>query len=154
MKALAGLALAVACSGPVVVVRDTVTVPYIAVIPIENPDAVTYLGAVRCDLGNKPYVLISTQLSDSAMRWVAKHERVHLDQIQAYGSCNAFVQQFQVDTMFRLHAEADAYCAIVTAQRKAKVALDPDVEGVIWRLMNRYQASYTRDAVLKALPCG
>lgn len=147
MKALTLLLLVLACAAPQVV-------PYVAVIEIENPSRVTYLGGTRCDVHGNPYILLNTHVSAAEQADILLHEHEHLRQIAAYGSCRGFLQRYDADTVFRLQAEADASCVVANAQRKARATLYPDIEDVIWRLMNRYGARYTRDAVLKALPCG
>jgi hypothetical protein len=144
MRALIGLVLVAAC------VRVT---PYIAVVEIENPDRVTYIGAVRCDVNGRPYELLSPKLTDIEKHWVLVHEARHLAQIKNGGGCRAFLNRYAADSMFRLAVEADAYCTTLREQQAQKVGVDPDLGGIVWRLQYRYAAAYERSAILAALPC-
>lgn len=157
MKALACLALAVACGVqqvPAVPHVVTVIQPYVAVVPLAASGGIT-IGQVQCDRGaGYPYIQIDTTLTPEETAAVLIHENIHVAQVRAYGSCRAFAARYEADTTFRLQVEADAYCGTLNAQRAAKRPADPVFDDIVAMLMQNYRARYTRDAVLKALPCG
>lgn len=151
MRALALLCLVAGCTVSRVV---TVVQPYVAVLPIEAPDAVSYLGATRCDLQGHPYILVAPNVSEDSAQWILHHERVHILQIESNGGCVKFVRRYASDTVFRLVVEAEAFCGVFVAQRALHLSPSPDFDRIVDLLQHWYGAAYTREAVLDAMPCG
>lgn len=136
----------------------TVITPYVAVIPYDfsgesNETARTRIGAVRCDLAGKPFILVSSSLDGLALSSVLLHEKVHVQQSLAFPSCIEFRARYTTDSMFRLAIEAQAYCAVHDTQRAAGATPDPTHQQIVGILRQKYDAEYTDDAVRSALPC-
>lgn len=131
----------------------TVVEPYVAEIDIENPDSAWFNGGTRCDRNGKVYTLISPRLSESQARFVRHHEAVHVEQVRSFGDCRRFMSRYDVDPVFRLHIEADAYCSTYWAQRKLNLPPDPDINDIILLLRTTYRTYWSREDVVKVLPC-
>lgn len=156
VKAFAFLLLA-ACTREVVVTVPqivTVPVPYVAIIPVESTDRPNVRGRVECDMVGHPYIRIRRGLPPEVQASTLLHERLHVAQAQAYGSCLRFAARYQQDSLFRLSTESAAYCGVLIAQRAAQMKPDPDFDTIVQILRFEYEAAYTHDLVIATLPCG
>ncbi len=138
-----------ACTMPAVV---TVVEPYAALLPQDSSE--TYLGSMKCDLAGQPYMLLNPRLTPEQVSWVIIHERIHVSQARKYlGGCLNYAHRYETDSLFRLSQEAESFCGVFMAQRKVGINPDPDYEGIIWRLSNRYVSDYERAEVVQRMSC-
>lgn len=150
------LALVIACcaigcavASPRVV---TLVVPYVPILPLE-PTNHRWLGAASCDLQGEPVIWLHPALSDEVRPWVLLHERVHIEQMKAFGGCILFDARIKRDSMFRLHVESEAYCNVLEAQRKTHIVPAPSYGSIVRQLAEDYGFTYEPDSVLAAMTC-
>jgi hypothetical protein len=129
----------------------TVVKPYVAVIAIDNPEGVTWLGMMRCDIANRPFILVNPRQTPEQFESTILHERYHVADVERFGSCRGFVERYAADSLFRLRAEAFAFCSVYRAQITAGVAPMPPLKTIVWVLHNRYASDYTEEAVEEAI---
>lgn len=125
----------------------------VAIIPLEEDDAV--LGRVSCDsVKNVPIIGLAPRLDSAQRTWVLLHERIHLSQIKDFGKgCMAFSKRYISDLTFRLKIEAEAFCGVYFVQTAKKVSPEPTLDGIMWRLLNRYDAVWSPIEVSRAMTC-
>jgi hypothetical protein len=128
-----------------------VTKPYVAVIAIDNPEGVTWLGQMRCDLAGNPFILVNPRQTPEMFAGTVIHERIHIADAEKFGSCKGFTDRYMVDSMFRLAAEGRAFCEVYRAQIASELPPMPPLKTIVWVLHNRYQSDYTPEAVEEAI---
>ncbi len=130
----------------------TVVVPSIAILPLDSSDDA--LGRTGCDLMGQPVIFLNGKLTESSKSWVLVHERIHVAQVRAFkGGCEAFSKKYISDSTFKLRVELEAFCQVYLAQVSLGNKPSPDIQGIVWRIMNKYQSEYTEVEVRKYLDC-
>lgn len=144
----AALAVSACAPAPRVV---TAVVPYTAVLLL-HPESV-WNGAADCDVQGQPVIYLHPQLAPEMVSWIHLHESIHVEQMRAWGGCAAFARLVRADSMFQLRIEAEAYCGVLKAQRRARFPAQPTYDSIVRQLAEDYTHKYARDAVVAALPC-
>lgn len=147
--------LLIGCSARLMPRVVTVVVPYVPILVMDTIREPGLMGAVRCDIGGMPYVLMKPGMSVGDAGFVLTHELIHVEQARAHRQgCRGLRAQMGRDSMFRLAMEADAFCGVYRAQQTIGLKPDPTLATIVETLRQRYHAAYDSAAVLRAMSCG